>query len=157
MTTKKVFITSIVMVTVAVSMLLSGVSYAHGMPEPKPVRIEGRVTTKDSKPVAGRQVVAWCGDINHLGGTGNTDKSGHYTIRTDTEHCPLGSQLSAVVYKLSDPSSIEGIGFATVKKCTTANIVLNNDVVNVPEFGAVGAAAAFITAGGALVLARRNS
>lgn len=120
-----------------------------------PVTVKG-VVIDNGKPVANQVVVVWCEDISHLGGSAFSDVNGHFEVTSDTDTCPLGGILSAVVYQ--DGDKIMGIGLAYISAQTTVNIKFGEfNPIIVPEYGQIGAIILTITGVGIALAFRRRS
>lgn len=120
-----------------------------------PVTVKG-VVIDNGKPVADQVVVVWCEDISHFGGSAFSDTNGHFEITSDTDTCPLGGILSAVVYQ--DGDKIMGIGLAYISAQTTVNIKFGEfNPIIVPEYGRISAITALAVGAGTAVVFRRKS
>lgn len=119
------------------------------------IAIDGVVYDDKNNPVAGTTVVAWCGDIHHFGGAGTTDAQGHYSIHTNSDDCPLGSELTVTTDVDVDGRS-DGAAHTTTHTATTVSIRLGSyTTVAVPEFTWLSLGAAGLVGAGALAVVRQ--
>lgn len=119
------------------------------------VIIEGVVYDEKHQPVAGAEVrVVFCNDVNTYIPSVVTDDHGHYIIKTDTDHCPLGNELT-VAADLNHGGNWDGITYSQVHSHTTVDI---NFVPGwyMPEYSWLTSSAALITGVGAISLVRRR-
>lgn len=121
-----------------------------------PIAIDGLVTTAAGAPYPGAVVVAWCGGLSHFGGSSTADAAGHYAIHTNSDDCPLGSQLTVTTDIDYDLAS-DGAAHAPVHSTTTVSIKLGDyTTVAVPEYGWTSGVLAVGVGASGIALVRRR-
>ncbi len=136
--------------------LLSGIAFAPTAAAAGPITIQGNVYDKSHNPVPGVTVVAWCGGINFFGGSGVTDASGHYVIKTDSDACPFDNELT-VTTDIDYDGQSDGARHTQVHTQTVISITLGNYTsVAVPEYDWVTAGGALLVGAGAISFVRRR-
>jgi len=140
----------------AALVVISSFIIPHSAAAASAITIDGVVYNKKGQPVAGLTVVAWCGGVNFLGGSGVTDTNGHYVIHTDSDRCPLGTELTVSTDTNGDGLS-DGARYTQTHTSTTINIHLGDYTsVVIPEYSWVSAGVAALAGIGAFGLARRT-
>ena len=119
------------------------------------IAIDGVVYDAHNNPAAGVPVSAWCGGVNFFGGSNTTDSHGHYLIRTNSDDCPLGTELTVSADTNADGLS-DGARHTQTHTLTTINIYLGTySSVPVPEYDGVGAGFAALAGIAIVGFARR--
>ena len=149
------------MLILAASVALVPAVAAGATSNSKPTSIGG-IITDHNKPVRNRAVSLDCSSRGHTKFLGNTrtDADGRYTMRSNAQLCPAGSQLVAHADKNGngkfEPNEI-GISIIVSNSFNSIiNITINVQNTVVPEFGPVAAVAAVAIASGGLLLIRRH-
>ena len=139
-------------------LFVSSLSMAHVASAATASSIDGTVYDKDGHMVEAVTVTAWCGGVNFFGGSDITDANGYYKITTDTDRCPLGSELTVSADVDGDGLS-DGAAHAQTYTSTavTINITIGKyGTVIVPEYDAVGIALAATAGLAAIAFVRRS-
>ncbi|HET9411521.1 MAG TPA: hypothetical protein VFO38_01595, partial [Candidatus Saccharimonadales bacterium] len=121
-----------------------------------PVVTEGTVFDASKRPASGQVVVAWCGGISWFGGSDTSNNEGKFKLQAETDTCPLGNELTVVVYDTSN--NVLARAVSTVHSYNEISLYLGNyDHHAIPEFSGAGALAAGLGVGVvAIVYARRR-
>lgn len=142
---------------VVVTAILISVIIARPAIAAAAITIDGVVYDKANKPVAGVTVVAWCGGVNFFGGSGKTDTNGHYIIHTNSDDCPLGTELT-VTTDINGDGLSDGASHTQTHTSSTISIHLGKYIsVPIPEYTWVSASIAAVAGAGIVGFVRRSS
>lgn len=145
---------SIIVASVILGQGLRQTTYA--VPEPsKTITTHGTVFDAAKKPASGQVVVAWCGGILFFGGSDTTGADGRFTLTADSEECPMGNQLTVVVY--DHDNNVLARAMSYVHTDNEISLYLGNyDHYAVPEYGLFGGLAASAAGIAAIAFARKR-